>query len=252
MSTIPLNTQMPASNRPWLIQYTAIDDEDYYTNGGITVMAISPASLGKIIPCVASLIWDDWRAHFKTAYDQTTRTFISEFTFISMTDNMREECTINGGVNVGDPATPTLEVCGVDDRGYQMLTFWVDTGHQSSLLLYAKRGKAWLRKHEPFSEREKDELAVADYCLRSEHWDDMDGAKDCCLEYQKEKEIDVAAANAHKEFEVEDVEADEEYERVWDQIEAQLNKRRGRKHKRDKDDDYFEVMAVKKPKQRVE
>ncbi|KAL8909001.1 MAG: hypothetical protein Q9207_000452 [Kuettlingeria erythrocarpa] len=249
MRTIPWDIAPPEPTKPWLIVFTAIDDDD--GKGQITVMAISPASLNTIIPCVASLTWYDWRAHFKTAYDQTTCTFVSKFTLITMTDDMRDACTVNGGVNVGDPATPTLEVKGVDDRGYQMLNLYVDNGYQSSLELYAKRGEAWLKKHEPFSEREKDELEVADFCLGNKHWDDMDGAEDRCLECKKDKAMD-AAANAEKGLEVEDVEADEEHKRIQDEIEARLNKRKGRKHKRDEDDDFFEVMAVKKPKQRVE
>ncbi|KAI4201334.1 MAG: hypothetical protein LQ346_002182 [Caloplaca aetnensis] len=237
---------VPATNRPWSIHYTAFGDYDGI--GHIEIIGFFPATLSTTIPCIASLTWYDWRAHFKTVYDRTACKFVSNFTLITMTEDMRDGCTLNGG----DPATPTLEVTGVDDRGYQMLTLYVATGYWSSLELFAKRGEAWSEKREPFSKREKAELGAEDERLGNEHWCETDGCEDECLDSGTDEDFDAAAANADKGLEDEDVEADKEIKRIQDEVEAELNKRRGRKHKKDKDDDYFEVMVVKKPKQRVD
>ncbi len=245
MGTIPLNVPLPATNRPWSMRYTALGDYD--GSGHIDIIGIFPACLSTVIPCVASFTWYDWRAHFKPDYDRTSRTFVSKFTLITMTDDMRDGCTIDGA----EPATPKLEVKGVDDRGYQMLTLFVATGYWSSLEVFAKRGSAWTENREPFSKREKAVLGAEDERLGNEHWCETAGCEDECLDSRTDEDFDTAA-NADKGLEDEDMEADKKLKRMRDEVEAELNKRRARKHKRDEDDDYFEVMAVKKPRQRVE
>ncbi|KAL8749659.1 MAG: hypothetical protein Q9184_006722 [Pyrenodesmia sp. 2 TL-2023] len=216
---------MPHSNKPMLIRYAAVDDEDGF--GMITILAISPPSLSPIILCIASLEWGVWEAHFKTSYNQATRAFVGDFKLITMNAEMRMGCT----PNFEDEPTvvPTLEVKGVDDRGYQMLTLNVATGDsETSLELWAKRGIAWTEKRSPFSKREKVELGVEDLCLGNEHWCERDDYEDGCQDSEMEDDAD----ESDKDKGTEDMDAEGEGDK-------------GTEDEEDKDDD-FEVMAEKK------
>ncbi|KAL8757048.1 MAG: hypothetical protein Q9184_004316 [Pyrenodesmia sp. 2 TL-2023] len=221
------STTMPHSNKPMLIRYAAVDNEDGF--GIITIMAISPPSLSPIILCIASLEWYDWEAHFKTSYNQATRAFAGDFELITMNAEMRMGCTSN--FEDEPTVVPTLEVKGVDDRGYQMLTMNVATGDsETSLELWAKRGIAWTEKRSPFSKREKAELGEEDLRLGNGHWCERDGCEDGCQDSEMEDDTDESYED--KGTEDEDMDAEGEGDN-------------GTEDEEDVDDD-FEVMAEKK------
>lgn len=214
---------MSHDNKPMLIRYIAVGcSEDGL--GDIIITPISPPSLSTTFLCIASLEWYDWQAHWKTSYDTLSHTFVDDFELIVMNEDMRQGCTLDGET----PALPTLDVTGVDDSGYQMLTMYVATEYLMALELHAKREGAWIEGDESrlFSKREKSELGSEYLCAEDEEDSKMEEDAD---------ESDEVEGNEDEEVEVEEDERKEEVDT-------------GKEDKEDEDDedDDFEVMAEKK------